>query len=42
MSDYVERVYEHVVAKNEAQPEFHQAVKEVFEVSIGQPLRLDT
>jgi len=31
MSDYVERVYEHVVAKNEAQPEFHQAVREVLD-----------
>ena len=31
MSSYVERVYEHVVEKNEAQPEFHQAVKEVLE-----------
>jgi len=31
MSDYVERVYEHVVEKNQAQPEFHQAVKEVLE-----------
>ena len=31
MSDYVERVYEHVVEKNQAQPEFHQAVKEVFD-----------
>ncbi|MCG3256882.1 MAG: NADP-specific glutamate dehydrogenase [Candidatus Heimdallarchaeota archaeon] len=31
MSDYVERVYEHVVEKNQAQPEFHQAVKEVLD-----------
>ncbi|MCG3225371.1 MAG: NADP-specific glutamate dehydrogenase [Candidatus Heimdallarchaeota archaeon] len=31
MSSYVERVYEHVVEKNESQPEFHQAVKEVLE-----------
>ena len=31
MSNYVERVYEHVVEKNQAQPEFHQAVKEVLE-----------
>ena len=31
MSSYVERVYEHVVEKNQAQPEFHQAVKEVLE-----------
>ncbi|MHA1303634.1 MAG: NADP-specific glutamate dehydrogenase [Candidatus Heimdallarchaeaceae archaeon] len=29
--DYVERVYNHVVEKNPAQPEFHQAVKEVLE-----------
>ncbi|MHA1953076.1 MAG: NADP-specific glutamate dehydrogenase [Candidatus Heimdallarchaeaceae archaeon] len=31
MSSYIERVYEHVVEKNEAQPEFHQAVQEVLE-----------
>jgi glutamate dehydrogenase (NADP+) len=31
MSSYVDRVYEHVVEKNESQPEFHQAVKEVLE-----------
>lgn len=31
MSDYIERVYEHVVEKNQAQPEFHQAVKEVLD-----------
>ena len=31
MSDYVERVYEHVVEKNQAQPEFHQAVREVLD-----------
>ncbi len=31
MSDYVERVYEQVVEKNQAQPEFHQAVKEVLD-----------
>ena len=31
MSDYVDRVYEHVVEKNPSQPEFHQAVKEVFD-----------
>ncbi len=31
MSNYVERVYEHVVEKNQAQPEFHQAVKEVLD-----------
>jgi len=31
MSDYVDRVYEHVVEKNPAQPEFHQAVMEVLE-----------
>jgi glutamate dehydrogenase (NADP+) len=31
MSSYVERVYEHVVEKNQSQPEFHQAVKEVLE-----------
>ena len=31
MSNYVERVYEHVVEKNPAQPEFHQAVKEVLD-----------
>ncbi|UJG40512.1 MAG: NADP-specific glutamate dehydrogenase [Candidatus Heimdallarchaeum aukensis] len=31
MSEYVERVYKHVVEKNPAQPEFHQAVKEVLE-----------
>ncbi len=29
--DYVERVYNHVVEKNPAQPEFHEAVKEVLE-----------
>ena len=28
---YVDEVYELVVAKNPAQPEFHQAVKEVLE-----------
>ncbi|MCK5305311.1 MAG: NADP-specific glutamate dehydrogenase, partial [Candidatus Heimdallarchaeota archaeon] len=31
MSNYVERVYEHVVEKNQSQPEFHQAVKEVLD-----------
>ena len=31
MSHYVDRVYEQVVEKNPAQPEFHQAVKEVLE-----------
>jgi glutamate dehydrogenase (NADP+) len=31
MSEYVERVYNHVVEKNPSQPEFHQAVKEVLE-----------
>jgi glutamate dehydrogenase (NADP+) len=31
MSDYIERVYEIVVEKNQSQPEFHQAVKEVLE-----------
>jgi glutamate dehydrogenase (NADP+) len=31
MSKYVERVYEHVVEKNPAQDEFHQAVLEVLE-----------
>lgn len=31
MSNYVERVYEHVVEKNPSQPEFHQAVKEVLD-----------
>ena len=31
MSKYVERVYEHVVEKNPAQEEFHQAVLEVLE-----------
>ncbi len=31
MSNYVERVYELVVEKNQSQPEFHQAVKEVLE-----------
>ena len=28
---YVDEVYELVVSKNPAQPEFHQAVKEVLE-----------
>ena len=28
---YVDEVYERVVAQNPAQPEFHQAVKEVLE-----------
>ena len=28
---YVDEVYDYVVAKNPAQPEFHQAVKEVLE-----------
>ena len=28
---YVDEIYEQVVAKNPAQPEFHQAVKEVLE-----------
>ena len=31
---YVEEVYEKVVAQNPAQPEFHQAVKEVLD-SLG-------
>ena len=31
MSKYVERVYNHVIEKNPAQPEFHQAVKEVLD-----------
>lgn len=31
MSDYIERVYDHVVNKNRSQSEFHQAVKEVLE-----------
>ncbi|MCG3223523.1 MAG: NADP-specific glutamate dehydrogenase [Candidatus Heimdallarchaeota archaeon] len=31
LSNYVERVYEHVVEKNQSQPEFHQAVKEVLD-----------
>ncbi len=31
MSNYVERVYEHVVEKNPSQPEFHQAVQEVLD-----------
>ena len=31
MSDYVDRIYEIVVEKNEAQPEFHQAVREVLD-----------
>lgn len=31
MTHYVDRVYEHVVEKNPAQPEFHQAVKEVLD-----------
>ncbi len=31
MSNYVDRVYEHVVEKNPSQPEFHQAVKEVLD-----------
>jgi len=34
MSNYVERVYNHVIEKNPAQPEFHQAVKEVLESMI--------
>ena len=28
---YVDEIYDYVVAKNPAQPEFHQAVKEVLE-----------
>ena len=28
---YVDEIYDYVVAKNQAQPEFHQAVKEVLE-----------
>ena len=31
MSEYVERIYNHVIEKNPSQPEFHQAVKEVLE-----------
>ena len=31
MSEYVSRVYEKVIEKDPGQPEFHQAVKEVFE-----------
>ncbi|MHA1668152.1 MAG: NADP-specific glutamate dehydrogenase [Candidatus Heimdallarchaeaceae archaeon] len=31
MASYVDKVYEHVVEKNPAQPEFHQAVKEVLD-----------
>ena len=31
MANYVDRVYEHVVEKNPSQPEFHQAVREVFD-----------
>lgn len=32
--DYIQSVFEHVVAKNPAEPEFHQAVREVFD-SLG-------
>ena len=31
MNEYVDRVLKHVIAKNPAEPEFHQAVKEVLE-----------
>ncbi len=31
MSDYVDRVLKNVIAKNPAEPEFHQAVKEVLD-----------
>lgn len=31
MSEYINRVYETVIEKDPGQPEFHQAVKEVFE-----------
>ena len=39
---YVDEVLEKVVAKNPAEPEFHQAVKEVLELSlihISEPTR---
>ena len=31
MKEYVAKFYDHVVSKHPAQPEFHQAVEEVFE-----------